>query len=212
MESTNPFDPHVWGKAASFWYLEARFTVELGELSRDGMEKLVANLEPASEKPSLLIEGLKATQQAMSPLRGVDDMIRVAAENIKARLDNLADEAGDINTNTDLWAWVQHELTVATTESVYGPENPYRDFKVETGFCAEASARNNNQRAIAGSRYLGKQNQPPQIKRRANTLLRAARNLTIQSFWNTIAYGYASYDRGRQSVSASEGLNGDYSQ
>ncbi|KAF7939898.1 uncharacterized protein EAE98_000025 [Botrytis deweyae] len=122
------------GKTASFWYLEARFTAELGGLSRNGMKKLVANLEPASEKPSLLIEGLKATQQAISPLGGVDDMIRVAAENIQARLDNLASETGDIKLTTDLWAWVQHEITVATTESVYGPENPYRDSKVETGF------------------------------------------------------------------------------
>ncbi|TGO51343.1 hypothetical protein BCON_0163g00240 [Botryotinia convoluta] len=122
------------GKTASFWYLEALFTAELGGLSRDGMKKLVANLEPASEQPSLLIDGLKATQQALSPLGGVDDMIRVAAENIQDRLDNLANEAGDINLNTDLWAWVQHEITVATTESVYGPENPDRVSKVEAGF------------------------------------------------------------------------------
>ncbi|TGO41786.1 hypothetical protein BHYA_0016g00240 [Botrytis hyacinthi] len=122
------------GKTASFWYLEARFTAELGGLSRDGMKKVVANLEPASEKPSLPIEGLKATQQVISPLGGADDMIRVAAENIQAHFDDLANEAGDINRNTDLWAWVQHEITVATTESVYGPENPYRDSKVETGF------------------------------------------------------------------------------
>ncbi|KAF7943272.1 hypothetical protein EAE96_011202 [Botrytis aclada] len=121
-------------KTASFWYLEARFTAELGGLSRDGTKKLVANLEPASDKPSFLIDGLKATQQAISPLGGVDEMIRVAAENIQARLDILANGAGGVKLNTDLWAWVQHEITVATTESVYGPGNPYRDPKVETGF------------------------------------------------------------------------------
>ncbi|KAF5876518.1 putative cytochrome p450 protein [Botrytis fragariae] len=122
------------GKTASFWYLEARLTAELGGLSSDGMKKLAANLEPAPEKPSLLIEGWKATQQALSPLGGVDDMIRVAAENIQTHLDNLASEIGDVNPNTDLWAWVQHEITVATTESVSGPENPYRDSQVEAGF------------------------------------------------------------------------------
>ncbi|TGO29563.1 hypothetical protein BPAE_0013g00140 [Botrytis paeoniae] len=79
------------GKTVSFWYLEAQFTAELGGLSSDGMKKLVVNLEPASEKPSLLIDGLKATQQAISPLGGIDDMIR-------------------------------------------GPENPYRDSKIEAGF------------------------------------------------------------------------------
>ncbi|RAL61937.1 hypothetical protein DID88_002426 [Monilinia fructigena] len=84
------------GKIASFWYLEAQFTAELGGLSKDASGKLVANLEPSSEEPSLLINGLKA--------------------------------------NSNLWAWVQHEITVATTESVYGPMNPYRDAKVEAGF------------------------------------------------------------------------------
>ncbi|KAJ8063817.1 hypothetical protein OCU04_007676 [Sclerotinia nivalis] len=122
------------GKTASFWYLEARFIAELGGLGRDASRKLVADLEPASEKPSLLINGLKATQKAMSPVGEVDDMIRIGAKVIQARLDNLADEAGNNNSNTDLWAWVQHEISIATTESVYGPANPYRDPKVETGF------------------------------------------------------------------------------
>ncbi|QSZ32007.1 hypothetical protein DSL72_001576 [Monilinia vaccinii-corymbosi] len=125
---------HRQVKTASFWYLEARFTAELGGLSRDASRKLVANLEPASEERSLLIDGLKATQQSISPLGGVDDMIRTAADVVKARLDNLAKEVGKNTSTTDLWAWVQHEITVATTESVYGPENPYRDSKVEAGF------------------------------------------------------------------------------
>ncbi|KAB8293156.1 hypothetical protein EYC80_007504 [Monilinia laxa] len=122
------------GKTASFWYLEAQFTAELGDLSKDASRKLVANLEPASEKPSLLIHGLKATQKSISTLGGVDDMIRAATDVVKARLDNLKKEVGNKTSNTDLWEWVQHEITVATTESVYGPMNPYRDPKVEAGF------------------------------------------------------------------------------
>lgn len=122
------------GRTASFWYLEARFTAELGDLSKDASRKLVANLEPPSEKPSLLIDGLKATQQSISSLGGVDDMICAAADVVKARLDNLEKEVGNKASSKDLWAWVQHEITVATTESVYGPMNPYRDPKVEAGF------------------------------------------------------------------------------
>lgn len=30
--------------------------------------------------------------------------------------------------------WVQHEITVATTECVYGPSNPYRDSEIEKAF------------------------------------------------------------------------------
>ncbi|PQE12550.1 cytochrome p450 protein [Rutstroemia sp. NJR-2017a BBW] len=83
---------HRRAKAVSFWYLEARFTAELGTLSRDASKKLVANLEPASKDRSLLIEGLKATQQAVSPVGGLDEMIRITADNTKNRLDSLASE------------------------------------------------------------------------------------------------------------------------
>jgi len=34
----------------------------------------------------------------------------------------------------DLVAWIQHEITIATTEAVYGPGNLYRDPEVESGF------------------------------------------------------------------------------
>ncbi|CAD6443018.1 f1d124c8-70e3-4456-accf-40de68c5b032 [Sclerotinia trifoliorum] len=61
-------------------------------------------------------------------------MIHFAAEIIQAHLGNLVNEAGHENSSIGLWAWVQHEITVATTESIYGPANPYRDAKVEAGF------------------------------------------------------------------------------
>ena len=34
----------------------------------------------------------------------------------------------------DLWSWVQREITIATTESVYGPTNPYRILEVMGSF------------------------------------------------------------------------------
>jgi hypothetical protein len=124
---------HRQAKAVSFWYLEARFTAELGTLSRDGSKKLVANLEPASKDRSLLTDGLKATQQAVSPVGGLDEMIRIAADNTKIRLDSLA-SVENRSLTINLWDWIQHEITVATTERVYGSGSPYRDSKVEAGF------------------------------------------------------------------------------
>jgi hypothetical protein len=111
---------HRQAKALSFWYLEARFTAELGTLSPAASKKLVANLEPASKDRSLLIDGLKATQQAVSPVGGLDEMIRLAADTTKMRLDSLANVENE-RLAVNLWGWIQHEITVATTESVYGP-------------------------------------------------------------------------------------------
>jgi hypothetical protein len=122
---------HRQPKVVSFWFLEAQFTTKLGGMSESSTKKLVDNLSPESNHPSLLIEGLKVTQQALSPHAGMDQMLRVAADTTKNRLDGMLKRLG---TTIDLWAWTQHEITVITTESVYGPANPYRDAAVEAGF------------------------------------------------------------------------------
>ncbi|PQE30997.1 cytochrome p450 protein [Rutstroemia sp. NJR-2017a WRK4] len=124
---------HRQAKTLSFWYLEARFTAELGTLSPAASKKLVANLEPASKARSLLINGLEVTQRAVSPVWGLDEMIRIAADTTQVRLDSLARVENE-GLTVNLWNWIQHEITVATTESVYGSANPYRDSKVEAGF------------------------------------------------------------------------------
>ncbi|KAF4636512.1 hypothetical protein G7Y89_g1584 [Cudoniella acicularis] len=68
----------------------------------------------------------------MSPQGGMNEMLLAAVNVTKERLDSL--HQGIHRTEVDLWAWTQHELTVITTESVYGPGNPYKDPKVEVGF------------------------------------------------------------------------------
>ena len=34
----------------------------------------------------------------------------------------------------DLYSWVHHTITLASTDAVYGPANPFQDPKVEKGF------------------------------------------------------------------------------
>ncbi|KAH8667574.1 cytochrome P450 [Tricladium varicosporioides] len=121
---------HKLPKSISFWFLEAQFSAQLSGISQKSSSNLLANLSPESNEASLLIEGLKATQHAMSAQGGVEDTVFAAAQVIKRRLDALCDGGRNVN----LWAWTQHEITLATTESVYGPSNPYRDAKVEEGF------------------------------------------------------------------------------
>ncbi|KAH7132576.1 cytochrome P450 [Dendryphion nanum] len=118
--------------AISFWFMEALFTTLLGGMSQRSSSNLQANLSPGSHDSSLLLEGLKVTQQAMSPRGGLEAMIRTAADVILAGLDALS--YTNNRKNIDLWAWTQHEITIATTEAVYGPSNPYRDNEVEKGF------------------------------------------------------------------------------
>ncbi|ESZ90837.1 hypothetical protein SBOR_8782 [Sclerotinia borealis F-4128] len=123
-------------KAISLWQLEAKFTAQLGGLSEAATDRLLANVFSDSDTPSLMLEGIKGIHGALSPAGGMNNMLRVAAIATKDRLDDLAAAARNNNSNhgTNLWEWVRHELTVVTTESVYGVENLYRDPNIEEGF------------------------------------------------------------------------------
>jgi hypothetical protein len=127
---------HKHPQTVSFWYLEAKFTTQLGAMTKETAKSFAANLEPNAQEPNIvMMEGLKATHSAMTPQGGMDEMNRVAASVTKTRLDGLIRAIQSKKTApVDLWEWVQHEITVATTECVYGVHNPYRDPKVEAGF------------------------------------------------------------------------------
>ncbi|KAF2121684.1 cytochrome P450 [Lophiotrema nucula] len=123
---------HRQPRVVSFWFIEGQFTTLLGGMSKASADALQANLGAADRESSLLVEGLKVTQQAMSPQGGMEEMNRRAAAVVRTRLDELQETGG--TNRVDLWGWIQHEITIATTESIYGLGNPYRDPKVESAF------------------------------------------------------------------------------
>ncbi|MCJ1394809.1 hypothetical protein MMC18_007689 [Xylographa bjoerkii] len=119
-------------KRMSFWFIEANFTAKLGGMSKEAGDKLLKNLHDDQEGPSVFLEGMKAMHKATMPSEGVDQMVRVTAEMTSTDMSKL-----DLNPNArriDLWDWVQHTMTIATTQSIYGPRNPYLDPEVEYGF------------------------------------------------------------------------------
>ncbi|KAG4028016.1 hypothetical protein MFRU_025g00810 [Monilinia fructicola] len=125
-------------KAISLWHLEGQFGARLAGLSKSASERLLADVFSDSDAPSLMVKGIKVIQGALSPSGGMFSMLREAALATKNHLDNLESTArNDNNCETiDLWDWVRHGLTVVTSESLYGAQNPYRDPKIEAGFWA----------------------------------------------------------------------------
>ena len=67
----------------------------------------------------------------LKPGFGLDGITRAMLLETTTLLDELE---GVDNGTVDLWEWVRHAITMATTESVYGPLNPYRDAEVEGAF------------------------------------------------------------------------------
>ena len=135
-------------KVVSFWYIEARFTAKLAGMSDQASEKLLENIHAKGNDRNLLIEGLKAVHQAMLPGEGLERMIRITGQSTTAAMEKFVmDEKA---RRIDLWDWVKHEITMMTTESVYGPANPYRNPEIERSFWYVLIPNDRNRSFLAG--------------------------------------------------------------
>ena len=62
---------------------------------------------------------------------GLDKMNEKMIVFLKTWIDQLADSEGTV---FDLHAWIRHAITVASTDAVWGPKNPYKSRDVEDAF------------------------------------------------------------------------------
>jgi hypothetical protein len=62
---------------------------------------------------------------------GLDEMNEKAIKSLKFSIDELASRP---DTPLDLYSWCRHAITVASTDAVYGPLNPYKDKMIEDLF------------------------------------------------------------------------------
>ncbi|KAH9909836.1 cytochrome P450 oxidoreductase [Xylariomycetidae sp. FL2044] len=72
----------------------------------------------------------KAIHPALSPGAQLDAMNNVSVQTIAASLDKLQVQP----TRVKLFEWIRHEIFMATTDGVYGPQNPMRDASVEAAW------------------------------------------------------------------------------
>jgi len=70
-----------------------------------------------------------AIRLPLYPGAGLDAMNRVMAQKVAASIDGMTRKQ-----DVKLFAFIKHEVTFATTESVYGPQNPFRDRELEESF------------------------------------------------------------------------------
>jgi hypothetical protein len=76
------------------------------------------------EQGSYLATFVPSTHPALSPGPGLDAINRAAIRHISDSLEGFRDKCP---TTVELFSWVRRELFMATTESIYGPKNPFRD-------------------------------------------------------------------------------------
>ncbi|KAM0312147.1 hypothetical protein ACHAO8_006599 [Botrytis cinerea] len=120
-------------KKLAFPPISAAFANQLCGVSKKARDVLAVNVNGDEGDWGLNMEATHVMKKAMAPGPGLDGMNRVMVRNVAESLDGLIGEEKE-SVKIELHAWLRSLITMATTESVYGPRNPYRAVKVQDSF------------------------------------------------------------------------------
>ncbi|KAF2679173.1 cytochrome P450 [Lentithecium fluviatile CBS 122367] len=115
-------------RVLSFWFIEASLTKNLGGISKKANDILLDNARGDKGNNSLVVDGMKATHAAMAG-RHLGSLTLNAIQRANREVNEYAKPGQEV----ELWDWVQHIFSLAVSSSVYGPDNPYEDEKLERG-------------------------------------------------------------------------------
>lgn len=108
-------------RALSFTALEASIAANLLGCKKTTIDIIGRDV---TKDGSYLMSFPKYVHSALSAGPALDAMNRRAIQVIAGSLDAWSHKK---TTEIQLWQWVRHELLMASTEGVYGPNNPFRD-------------------------------------------------------------------------------------
>ncbi|KAF4622730.1 hypothetical protein G7Y89_g14296 [Cudoniella acicularis] len=122
-------------RVIAFEPIPAQAAARMMGVSKAGVEVISRN---CTTDESYFGTFLRATYPALAPGNGLEAMNRAAVEVLAVSMERLErwEGEGEIKveikekikvTEVDLWDWVRHEVLMATTEAIYGPDNPFRD-------------------------------------------------------------------------------------
>jgi hypothetical protein len=99
--------------------------------SREAERLITADLEGGENGDEGFLRSFPRTMHApLSPGENLNAMNKTALQYLQVSADSLAAASGPL----DLEEWLRRELTLATTNAVYGPGNPFTDEKVQDAF------------------------------------------------------------------------------
>ena len=119
--------------AFAFPPIEAKFVSRVCGSSEEAHKIVMKNLNGDEGDWGLSIEVYAAIRAALSAGPGLDGMNRIMAQHIAMFLDDLVPSFGS-PVRIKLAKWLRQTVTGATTHSVYGPRNPFKDLAVADAF------------------------------------------------------------------------------
>lgn len=124
---------HRQPEVLAFPPLEAKFAMVVCDSSKEANVILKTNMNGDEGDWDYSMEFHKSMHPALAPGEGLDSMNRVMIQNVAASIEALKPTETKA-TRIGLMRWNCHENTLATTNSVYGPMNPFKDPKIEDAF------------------------------------------------------------------------------
>lgn len=112
-------------RALSFNAIEANIAANLLGCEKTTIDIIGRDL---TKDGGYLMSFPKYVHSALSAGPGLDAMNRRAIQVISKSLDEWSQKEA---TTIQLWQWLRHELLLASTDSVYGPKNPFRNPAME---------------------------------------------------------------------------------
>ncbi|KAI1123775.1 cytochrome P450 [Nemania abortiva] len=138
-------------KSFAFQPIQARFSVRLCGASKDAYRILQTDIDTGTGEYGTIFS---AMHHALSPGKFLNEMNIISADSIRDSINDIP-----CGTSIKLDEWLRHRITLATTDAVYGPYNPFKDKEVHNAFWAF-------ERAIPGLIFLPKWLAPRGIRNR----------------------------------------------
>jgi len=120
-------------KALAFPPIEAKFAHNVCGPSEEAHKIVMNNVNGDDGDWGLSVELYAAMRDALSPGPHIDEMNREMIRCIDASLEDIKPHNGQ-SVTIKLASWLRETITVATTNSVYGPQNPFKDAAVVDAF------------------------------------------------------------------------------
>ncbi|KAJ2999262.1 hypothetical protein NUW58_g57 [Xylaria curta] len=115
-------------KAFAFQPIQARFSVKLCGASKDAYKILQRDMNQEDGEYGAIFS---AMHRALNPGGLLNEMNIVSADRVREAINDIRS-----GTKIKLDEWLRHQVTLATTDAVYGPHNPFQDKKVQNAFWA----------------------------------------------------------------------------
>lgn len=115
-------------KTLAFPPLEAKLAMSICGTSKTANDILSTNVNGDEGFWGYSITFYKAIHTPLSPGPELDAMNRVMAQKVATSIDRLEENI------VNLFEFIRHEITLASTDSVYGPKNPFKTPAIEESF------------------------------------------------------------------------------